>query len=458
MSRSPLLLALVGLAAAADAQTVLEPGHPDLALDALTLGESHRVFYVDGRDVGASTRTDAVADGVITIEAETTVEGAPRTRRTVRLAWPSLRPISSRVVTGRDLDEVAFDGPAVTGRFVPDGGAGVPLDLELDRPAFPVGTAELVARALPLEPGYTAVVPTFTAEDRLREVTLTSVGPDSTTLADGTAVAAWAVDMARPGRYGPTTRRLFLDPDSRDVVAIRAETPAAALLVEAVDAGAFAARAAARAAGEPLRPGSHRLATDALRGGRRSFVLRVAAPAALSGDLATVAATWTVGDETATLATTSESNTGEVTVETAVVAVPSLRPLRETRVVAGDLTARAYVDGGVTETTAAGVATRAFDAPVFGASTWLLWEVARLLPLEAGRQFSYRMDGPGGAVGVQMTVEGPSELDGRPVWTVAAAGPEAPARVSFDPETRELVRIELRAAPPLVLHLVPAEG
>ena len=454
-----LVLAALALAATADAQPVLTPDSPDLAVEEVALDDVYRLIYIDGRNSGSSVARAEVEGDVLTLVTVTAVDGTPRSDRTIRLAWPSLRPIDSRDVSGDEIDEVSFDGARVTGQFATGDGASTPLDLTLDQAPFPYGAIEWIARSLPFEEGYAVAVPTFTAEDRLRDYTLTVVGTDSTTLSDGTVVVAWAVDQA-PVRPGSVSRRIYVDPDTRDLVAIRPQTSVADMLVEVVTPEAFAAWEASRQAGQPLRPGSDLLATEVLQSGRRTFDLTIAEPEILAGnEVATITLDWTIpdGPGEATLTGRAESNTGQVTIQTAVLAYPSLRPIREVDVADGDSTVWAYSDGGVTETTADSTVTREFESPVFGTSGSVLLEVARLLPLKEGLQLTYQMDSKEGPVGVQMTVEGPSEVEGRSVWTVSAAIPTGPVRVAFDPETREIVRTEFRAQPPIVIHSTPRE-
>ena len=190
----------------------LVPGHPDLHAGEIVLGATaremrqslpERVPY--WRMEETATAEDGAATVVMTAES---ADGARTIRDTTRVAWPSLAPLSrSRTTTSADGDEteaLAFDGGHVTGVY----GDGQSLDLTLSEPVF--GSVALVARALPLEAGYSATLSTFSAQDRLQAHTLTVVGRESVETPGGT-VSAWVVEHDGDG----PTRRYAVDPDTR---------------------------------------------------------------------------------------------------------------------------------------------------------------------------------------------------------------------------------------------------
>ncbi len=454
------LLATLAATAGADAQVLLHPGHPDLAVAEVTIDGAPRVARLSGHDVNTTSRTVAQADSIVTLESISELYDGSQRHRTVRFVWPSLRPLSDRVEeSGEWAGEAVFDGAQVSGQFVRDARPATPFDLTLQQVPFQEETVEFVARALPLQAGYTAVAPAFSARHRLRDHALTVIGPDEVRLHDGTAVSAWAVDETVSGRGG-YTRRLFVDPETRDLIAIETRLSAdSGVLIEPTTQEAIAARVAEREASPPLRPGSGELAVGALQNGTRSYALRVVTPETMRQDLATLTQTWTVDAEagTATLVTNTLATRGQRTIETVTLAYPSLQPLTETSVADGALTERVYSDGIVRETTASGSTERALETPVFGTSVALLSEVARLLPLTEGYQASYHMDSAEGVAEVTLTVDGPREIDGRRVWTVSAVPPSGLIEVAFDPETRETVRVALWPLPGMVAHITPAD-
>ena len=449
-----LPIALV-LAVPVDAQVALYPGHPDLA--EVSVDDEILVARLDGHDVSTITQTTDRTDGVVTQESVTSFYDGSLRHRTVRFEWPSLRPLSSRNETpGAWTGETAFDGTRVSGQLVRADRDPSPFELTLPQVPFQQGVTDLVARALPLREGYVAAASTFSALSRTRDYTWTVVGPEEVQLDDGTVVSAWAVDASYAGRNSQT-RRLYVDPETRALVAIQTRlSDDNVVLIEPTTRAALEAEAADREAAAPLRPGSDGLALDALQSGSRTYTLQIVAPESMRQTVGTTTLTWTLDADEAELVAETTSR-GQPSTETATLAYPSLRPLSETSRTRGELTERRYADGRVRETTGSDAAERSFEAPVFGASTSLLIEVARLLPLSEGHRVSYRRDSAEGSRAVTLTVDGPGEVDGRPVWTVSADPGSGLVEVAFDPETRETVRIVLWPQIGMVAHLTPVE-
>ncbi|PAP78497.1 hypothetical protein BSZ37_19740 [Rubrivirga marina] len=232
---------LVTLPALAQAPVRLAPGHPDLDTEAVTLASgTFDVSLVQPQLQPLGTVEQAVThhdDGTVTVA--TTVDivmgsGGDQVQDTTHFEWPSLTPISHVRVDhnarGDEVESLAFDGLRVVGTYQDADAEPIPVDLQLIAPVFGLGANRTVARSLPFEVGYTAVVPVFTAEDRLEELELEVVGRDDVARPDGETVSAWIVEETTPeGR----TRSYAVDPDTRDLLRI-AFAPAPGYLVHFV--------------------------------------------------------------------------------------------------------------------------------------------------------------------------------------------------------------------------------
>ena len=457
----------VALAAPAVAQeTTLRPGHPDLSTAGLSLDDqtvSTRVTTPSARDLG--TRTYAYTrdgDVVTLVSTSETAQGAQSVTATFR--WPSLAPVSHEQTAGQTRGTTTYDGTRVTGTFGRGEFDPLPFELTLPAPAFQPEVVPLVARSLPLRAGYTATLPTFNAQNRLRDVTLTVVGEEAFTRADGTVLSAWVVEETMAGMMGMQTRRHYVDGATRELVATTGTGPNNARLVtEPVTEESLEALGAQTPA-TALRPGLDRLATDALRSYEQDYVVKLVEPQ--QQDIGTMTRSLVVDRAAGTVtleATTSIPMAGQRTVERSVVAYPSLTPI-SSRVESGgtvyDLT---YGDGAVTGTKTEGGASEdvevAFEDAVFDAS--MAAELVRLVPFEEGFRGEYFTVSPAeGATSVFFDVTGQDEVDGRPVWLVAVdAGPAAPAQtLAVDAETRETLRIRLEPQVGVVIDIVPVEG
>ncbi len=235
------LVVLAALAALAQEPVRLAPGHPDLAFDRVTLASGvFDVALVEPSRQPLGTVTETVerhAGGTVTVVSDVDIvmgRGGEQVRDTTRYAWPALAPLDYvGVEVDGDGDEVGrlrFEGLHVDGSFQVGAEPATPIDLDLAHAVFGPGSTRKVVRALPFEAGYRAVVPTFTADDRLEEVTVVVVGQEDVARSDGETVAAWIVEETDArGR----TRQYAVDPDTRDLLRI-AFAPASGYLVHFV--------------------------------------------------------------------------------------------------------------------------------------------------------------------------------------------------------------------------------
>ncbi len=236
-----LAVLLVTLPALAQAPVRLAPGHPDLATEAVTLASgTFDVALVQPQLQPLGTVAQTVThhdDGTVSIATVVDIvmgSGGDQVEDTTHFAWPSLTPISHVRVDhnarGDEVESITFDGLHVVGTYQDADAAPVPVDLHLIAPVFGLGANRTVARAVPFEVGYAAVVPVFTAEDRLEEYDLEVVGREDVARPDGETVSAWIVEETTPeGR----TRSYAVDPDTRDLLRI-AFAPAPGYLVHFV--------------------------------------------------------------------------------------------------------------------------------------------------------------------------------------------------------------------------------
>ena len=376
--------------------------------------------------------------------------------------WPSLRPLARERAVETGGDRVTYDGTRVSGAYGRGDFDPLPFDITLGVTPFAPETLPLVARALPFQSGYMATVPTFSAGRRLRDVTLTVVGPDDFARADGAAVPVWVVEETSQGR-GSRTQRYYVDADSRELVGVSFEPQEGTTVVtEPTTEEALAQVAANRAAGETLRPGTDRLTVDALQSYTRDYVIKVVQP--IQQDAGTQTRTVTVDRDAGTVTIESQTEVAianQRTSETVVLAYPSLRPITNTTDANGTVVTFTYSDTGVVGTrtpdpSGDGGFEVALAEPVFDPS--VVFEVARLLPFEEGYQAALQTVTPDGPSAITMTVTGQDEVDGRTAWTVVAQPDEgASTEFSVDAATRELVRVVLQPQPGVVVHFIPAE-
>ena len=214
----------------------LVPGHSDLETVEFLTGEATmemRQSQPEERAMWHITETTKESDGLLEVVMRGTLAGdsTQTVRDTLRVAWPSLAPVSRHRVLDRSsrntVVRLDYSGGAVAGSYG-DAAAPSPIDLALPTPVFDARSITLVARALPLRTGYTATVPLFDAFARLETRTLTVVGREPVETADGT-VSAWIIEAQGEG----PTRRYAIHPDTRDLLSTT-YSPSLGAVVETV--------------------------------------------------------------------------------------------------------------------------------------------------------------------------------------------------------------------------------
>ena len=195
-------------AAPVSAQTVLTPGHPDLAAPApQTYTRDVRIMGAAPRVVGSRERSETLTgDRLTTVTLRVTPARGQRIVDTTVVAWPGLAPLSHAMSDGEEQVRVAFANGRIAGRSVL-GNLDEALDAPLPAGAFGEGVEERIARSVPLRAGYAA---TFRVADKRGDTRLDSVrvtGPDTVMMPDGQARAAWLVRLVAPGQRFPDARQ-----------------------------------------------------------------------------------------------------------------------------------------------------------------------------------------------------------------------------------------------------------
>ena len=193
----PLALAAAVLLPTAAAQTVLVPGHPDLAAPP---PQSYRfAVTMEGtppRVIGAQTQTETLDGGRLTIVSgiDVAMAGEQHTD-TLVVAWPSLAPLMHAVHGADESLRLSYAGGRIAGRQTL-GNLDEPVDAALPEGVFGPGSGARLARSLPFAVGY--------------EATFRTVGAHGETTAGRLRVAEfleqpdgdmWAVEVTVPGSY-----------------------------------------------------------------------------------------------------------------------------------------------------------------------------------------------------------------------------------------------------------------
>ena len=473
MHRLALALALVAAPAFAQDAVTLTPGHPDLSVPAAPPASGTvevRMIEPEAQRLGTVTQDVRLDGDVLTMVTTTSVQMAgPTTVDSTRLTWPSLTPLSNDLTKNGAANTVTFGDGTVAGSF--DGGLGaLPFDFDLEAPVFPASVLPLLLVSLPFEPGYTAVVPTFSAESRFQEARFTVVGEEAIEH-DGETVTAVVVEqMGGGGLTGRFPQRHFIDPDSRELlytdmspqpsmlirlVPMTAEQAAAREAEMAAEAAA-AETAAAEAA--QLRPGDATLATDALRDHSDAFTLRLLEPQQM--DAGSETRTVTVDEAAGTVTIESVTDitiAGQRQESTLVLSYPSLAPISVVQNDGSDETSLTFADGRVTGTGDGEAVDVALDAPIFANAS--IVEVVRFLPFEDGYEAVFHgYSSSEGVVTTLLSVTGAEPLGDRTAWTVTADREGSPTiTFKIDAETRDLISYGLSPQPGVVLEFGPAE-
>lgn len=197
----------------------LIPGDARLTLEAVTAPSSRtfdlHVFREGGRQpVGTLTETiGRTPDGnLVRVQRLASPLG---TQVDSLVSTPDLSPVSHHSRNPARTVDLRYASGAVTGTYANTGEAPVTVDDGTGSPAFDSNFIDLVARAAPLDPGFSADVRTYErasadATDtevtyRVRVVGLETVGDCEATV----------VEFSKPGT-GAT--RLTLDPETREVL------------------------------------------------------------------------------------------------------------------------------------------------------------------------------------------------------------------------------------------------
>jgi hypothetical protein len=462
------LAALAFVAAPLFAQdaVTLRPGHPDLMTADLTLGDETVSITSSGarsRALGTLTTTVQQDGDTVTLRTDADVPQAGQVYDvTATFAWPSLRPISRERSAGGASGMTTYDGATVTGRFARgDDFDALPFDIALRQEPFQPEVLPYIARALPFAEGYTAVVPTFTSETRVRDYTLSVTGMEEVTPTGGEPVMAWAVVQTVEATRAPRPRTYYIDPATRTI--LRTTTPAtgdALIVSEPVTEESLAAlEAEAATPAIELRPGLDRLEAGALTSRSESFVIRVVEP--VQQEAGTITRTVEIDEAAGTITVTLVQDiamAGQRVEQTSVAAYPSLAPTTATTAANANTVDVTYGDGTATVVVNGETQEVALEAPVFDGG--FLFEIVRALPYEEGYRGEIHILAPGqGATAVPVSVGAPTEIDGQTAWPVETGGGPGTAFVFYvDPETRDFVRIEQEPQPGVLIHVEPTGG
>lgn len=460
--RTLLLAALALLAAPVFAQDVtLRPGHPDLMTDGLTF-ESHtlavRIAEPNVQDLGLITHQVTRDGSTIMMNVDANVPQARNVGETsLSFDAATLAPISRQRSTSGSTGSTAYDGAHVTGAYGRGDWAPLAFDITLPGAAFAPEQVEIIARALPFRDGYSAAVPTFSADRRVRNVAVTVIGEEEFTRLDGSVAMTWVVEAVTDGRGGGT-QRYFVDATTRDLVATTfSPQEGTTVVTEPTTEEALAAMAAAQSEAVAMAPGGEGFDASVLATGSHSYDINVVQP--IQQKAGTFTRTLTVDPEAGTVTLEIQQEitmAGQKVSQTTVAAYPSLAPISSSSTVNDSSTEVVYGDGTATRTDGEESTEITFDEAVFAPS--FLFEIARLIPYEEGyRTTFYTLSPSEGALPVTLSVGAPTEIDGTTAWPVVSdGGPGQTFTFYVDPETREFVRMEQSPQVGVVIHIVPA--
>ncbi|WP_412068841.1 hypothetical protein [Rubrivirga sp. IMCC43871] len=459
------LMALAVVAAPAFAQVTLRPGHPDLLTAGLSLDtETVRVRVTEPRpaDLGLVATTVERDGDTVTMSTNADVPRAGQVYDvTVSMAWPTLAPILRERSTNGDAGTTRYDGARVTGTYGRGEWDPLPFDITLPAEVFFPEALPVIARALPFAEGYVATVPTFTAERRVRDYTLTVTGQQDFQRADGSTVTAWVVEETSQGR-GSSARKYFVEDGTRILVAsTTTATGDTEIVTEPVTEAMLAAMDAETPAIE-LRPGLDRLDLSGLTDYEGDYVVKIVQPIQQDAGTATRRMVVDEAAGTVTLTTTTEiAMAGQRTSETAVAAYPSLAPISVMSDNNGSVTDLAYTANAVSGTKTEGggdpdPVDMMFEMPAY-AGSWV-FEIVRLVPFEEGwRGTLHTISSEDGPEETTVTVVGRDDVGGVSAWIVEAQPSEGgPIEFAIHPDTREMLRTRLQPQVGVVVDIVPA--
>lgn len=437
-----LLLGALLLPLAAQAQTVLTPGHPDLTAPALQSYEfiTRRVADDAPRTVGwrqyAETRQ---GDRVTIVDRSVRTLDSTSPADTTVVAWPSLAPLSRVAFGDQETTRYTIAGGRMTGRHTL-GNLDEAVDAAVPAGAFGAGSRTLLTRSLPMRDGYVATFRVVEANGDVVTDTVRVSGPAPFARTDGSEALAWTVVLSEAG-----------EPDFRYTI----EDGTRALLRHAYDfrAGATMETLAPPPAptGPVLRPGDPALDTSWMTGDETAtFALNLIEPMAMPVGTSTVTRSVSGGVVTS-VQTIVVPSQGMNETQTARADLATLRPLSQANAgqQAVDLT---FTDGLVSGTKAGVPLSVALDMPVFD-STWGS-EIAQSLPLAAGYTATAAVyDATNGLSTVTFTVTGHQDVGGAPAWTVVAVSANGPTTYVIDAASRRMLRMRISPQPGVVVEM-----
>lgn len=199
---------------------VMRPGDPGLDTAWLT-GDTAtytlQLIEPMQMEVGTSTVTRSVADGVVTsVQTISVPQQGMNMTQTSRATAGTLAPLS-QAMTGQGTAELAFTPTAVTGTK-----DGAPVSVALDAPVFDSSWSGEIAQSLPFAEGYTTSIAAYDATNGISTVAFTVKGRQTVG-----GVEAWEVEVVSPN--GTVTH--FVDPATRAVVMMRM-SPQEGVIVE----------------------------------------------------------------------------------------------------------------------------------------------------------------------------------------------------------------------------------
>ena len=198
---------------------LLVPGDVRLDLEAVA-APSSRTFDLsvvrDGGRQPVGTLTETVGrtlDGrLVRVQRLTSPRGSQVDSLVSR---PDLAPVSHYSRNRGRIVDLRFASGAVTGTYTNAGEAPVAVDDDTGGPAFDSNVVDLVARAVPLVPGFSADVRTY--ERASADATDTDVTYSVRVVGRG-AVGDREATVVEFSKAGTGATRLYLDPETREVL------------------------------------------------------------------------------------------------------------------------------------------------------------------------------------------------------------------------------------------------
>ncbi|HEX8297851.1 MAG TPA: hypothetical protein VF594_01720, partial [Rubricoccaceae bacterium] len=270
----PLALAAVVLVPSAAAQTVLTPGHPDLAAPAVqSFDYEIRIAGAAPRTIGRVTQEETIAGDRLTIVTHLAVPMQNMDRRdTTVVAWPSLAPLGRSLHSGEEHIRAAVDGGRIRGRAIL-GNLDETVDAPVPANVFVEGVGIRIARSVPLRAGYAATFARINERGEPSDVRVSVTGP-------GPDAGTWLVEVAEAGDPAQTHT---VDGETRRVLR-STFAPQPTMLIEM-------APPAAAPTGAVIRPGDAALSTAWMQNETSSYVLNIVEPMQMPVGTSTVTQT-----------------------------------------------------------------------------------------------------------------------------------------------------------------------